>query len=354
MLVDEIARVDGGLPSRPYVIAEAGVNHEGSMDTARRLIEEAAEAGADAIKFQTYRADSIAAKNSPAYWDLSAEPTTSQHALFSKYDKFWKNEFEQLKLSCDNYGIEFLSTPFDLQSAEFLNDLMTVFKVSSSDITNKPFIEFISDFGKPMLISTGASNLDEIDQMLGWIDEEKNSVSLMHCVLNYPTRNEHANLAMIKGLQRRYPSRVIGYSDHTLPGEMDSLHMAWLLGAQILEKHFTHDKTLPGNDHYHAMDANDLRKFREKIAKTRIMLGEEHKRALDCEEPARRNARRSLVSTTPIKAGTVLTSQMLTWKRPATGISPSDIDQIVGRTTRSDLEVDEIVCFHHLVERNDG
>ncbi len=352
MLADEIVRVEGGLPSQPYIIAEAGVNHEGSMSTARRLIQEAADAGADAIKFQTYRADTIAVRNSPAYWDLNSEPTTSQHALFSKYDKFWKKEFEQLKLCCDESGIEFLSTPFDLQSAEFLNDLMTVFKVSSSDITNKPFVEFITKFGKPLLISTGASNVDEIDQALGWINEEKNPVALMHCVLNYPTLDEHANLAMIKGLKRRYPSRVIGYSDHTLPGEMESLHMAWLIGAQILEKHFTHDKGLPGNDHYHAMNTIDLQKFREKVAKTQIILGDEDKRALEYEEPARQNARRSLVTTAPIKAGTVLTAEMLIGKRPATGISPACIDQVINRKVSCDLEVDEILCFHHLVEKH--
>ena len=141
MLAKEIINISGGLPQAPYIIAEAGVNHEGSMSLARRLIEEAAEAGADAIKFQTYRADSIAVRKSPAYWDLEEEPTTSQHELFSKYDKFWKSEFEQLKSHCDKTGIEFLSTPFDIESAIFLNDLMGAFKISSSF---KFFGEFIN------------------------------------------------------------------------------------------------------------------------------------------------------------------------------------------------------------------
>src|SRR5690242_8785680 len=132
--------------STPYVIAEAGVNHEGKMDLAKRLIDEASEGGADAIKFQTYRASTIASKHSPAYWDLSQEPTTSQFELFKKYDKFWKTEFEQLKRHCEEADIEFMSTPFDVESATFLNDLMAVYKISSSDLTNKPFIEFMCGF----------------------------------------------------------------------------------------------------------------------------------------------------------------------------------------------------------------
>ena len=144
---------------KPFIIAEAGVNHEGSMQIAKRLIEEACEGGADAIKFQTYKANTIASKNSPAYWDTTKEPISSQYELFCKHDKFWKKEMEELKSHCDKVGIEFLSTPFDIESAKFLNDLMDVFKISSSDITNKPFIEFICNFKKPIILSTGASFL---------------------------------------------------------------------------------------------------------------------------------------------------------------------------------------------------
>jgi sialic acid synthase SpsE len=347
-LSKEIINTEAHPLRQPFVIAEAGVNHEGSLDVARRLIYEAADGGADAIKFQTYRADTIAVKNSPAYWDLNSEPTTSQHALFSKYDSFWKGEFEQLKSWCDQANIEFLSTPFDLESAMFLNDLMSVFKISSSDITNKPFIQFIAGFGKPLLISTGASNLDEVDQALTWIDAEKTPISLMHCILNYPTPDEWANLAMIRGLKKRYSSLVIGYSDHTLPADMESLHTAWLVGAQILEKHFTHDKSLPGNDHYHAMDTRDLKKFREKVTRSLMLLGSEDKQALIHEESARQNARRSLVTAVPIKAGTVLTKEMLTWKRPADGISPARIDQVVGRKVVVDIASDQIIYPKYL------
>ena len=250
--------------SMPYFIAEAGVNHEGNLDIAKNLIRLAAEGGADAVKFQTYRANTIASRNSPAYWDIKKESTESQYQLFKKYDKFWKKEFEELKNCCDQYKIEFLSTPFDIESATFLADLMDVFKISSSDITNKPFIEYISGFGKPVILSTGAANLDEIADAIGWIEWNDVSVALLHCVLNYPTTEANANLSMISGLKDVYPDNVVGYSDHTEPSDLKILEIATLLGAEIIEKHFTHDKTLPGNDHYHAMDLDDLLCIRKK------------------------------------------------------------------------------------------
>jgi len=332
----------------PYVIAEAGVNHEGSIENARKLIEQAAEGGASGIKFQTYRAETIASKNSPAYWDVEKEPTTSQYSLFKKYDKFWKAEFEELKTCCDNVGIEFLSTPFDVVSAEFLNELMNVFKISSSDITNKPFIQYICKFGKPIILSTGASNIDEIDRALSWIDALGVPVALLHCVLNYPTIDENANLGMIRGLKKSYPGRIIGYSDHTLPGDMSNLVTAWLLGAQILEKHFTHDKNLPGNDHYHAMDKSDMVVFQNRLEQMRELVGQDEKHALQCETSARQHARRSLVANCAIPFGTRITAQMLTWKRPAHGISPSRIDQVLGKAVVRDIEEDDILTWEML------
>jgi N-acetylneuraminate synthase len=336
----------------PFLIAEAGVNHEGSMETARRLIEEAAEGGADAIKFQTYRAESIATKHSPAYWDTKKESATSQFQLFQRYDKFWKVEFEELKTCCDQEDIEFLSTPFDLASADFLNDLMDVFKISSSDITNKPFIEYICEFGKPVILSTGASDVSEIDRALSWVDARGIPIALLHCVLNYPTPDENANLRMILDLKKRYPDHVIGYSDHTLPADMKTLETAWLLGAQILEKHFTHDKTLPGNDHYHAMDKRDLIKFQRDMARLDTLLGEEEKRALECEAHARKHARRSLVAARAITEGTKITSEMLTWKRPAHGISPAEIDRVLGRVTAFNIDEDDLLDWS-LFERDE-
>lgn len=195
---------------KPYIIAEAGVNHEGCMKIAKRLCDEAKEGGADAIKFQTYKANTIASKDSPAYWDITKEPTLSQYELFTKHDKFWKDEMQEY---CDEIEIEFMSTPFDIESAIFLNEMMDVFKISSSDLTNKPFIEFICDFGKPIILSTGASSLSEIAEAVSWIEKKGNPLSLLH----YPTPNKNANLGMILDLKTRFPDKIIGYSDHTLP-----------------------------------------------------------------------------------------------------------------------------------------
>ena len=335
---------------RPYLIAEAGVNHEGNMELAKRLVDDAAEGGAQAIKFQTYKAETIASRHSPSYWDTDKEPTTSQYELFKKYDRFWKTEFEKLKKCCDQRGIEFLSTPFDVESALFLNDLMDVFKISSSDITNKPFIQLICDFDKPLILSTGASEVYEIDETVSWIEPHKNPLALLHCILNYPTDDENANLGMILDLKNRYPGRIIGYSDHTVPKEMKTLEVASLLGARIIEKHFTHDKTLPGNDHYHSMDKEDIRRFLSSLDEIEALLGRFNKGPLESEEPARKNARRSLVASQPIPVGKVIGENDLTFKRPATGISPRDIDRVIGTKAARNIETDSVLQWDDLIE----
>lgn len=330
----------------PYIIAEAGVNHEGSMDLAKRLIEEAAEGGAHAIKFQTYKANTIASKDSPYYWDITKEPTRSQFELFQKYDKFWKDEYGKLKEHCDQVGIEFMSTAFDAESAYFLDELMPVYKISSSDLTNHPFIELQCKFGKPIILSTGAANLWEVQEAVDIIEKYGNKLCLMHCVLNYPTPNQNAHLGMIWDLKRHFPQHVPGYSDHTLPQEMKVVHAATLLGATVIEKHFTHDKTLPGNDHYHAMDKEDLKLFWKNWAETQELLGSFKLAALPEEEPARRNARRSLVAVRAIPAGKIVEHEDLTWKRPAHGISPREINTLVGKAALRDIEEDEVLKWN--------
>ena len=328
---------------KPYVIAEAGVNHEGSMELAKRLCDEAKEGGADAIKFQTYKADTIASKDSPAYWDITKEPTLSQHELFTKHDKFWKAEMQELKNYCDEIGIEFLSTPFDIESATFLNEMMDVFKISSSDITNKPFIEFMCNFGKPIILSTGASSLSEIAEAVSWIEAKGNTLALLHCVLNYPTPDKNANLGMIMDLKTRFPDKIIGYSDHTLPNDMKVCEIATLLGSIIIEKHFTHDKKLPGNDHYHAMDKEDLKLFRTNLERTFEILGSFKIEALEDEASARANARRSLVALKDIPKGKMIEKEDLTFKRPAHGVSPKFIDEVVGKTALVDIKDDDVI-----------
>ena len=328
---------------KPLMIAEAGVNHEGSMELAHKLIKEAAEGGADAIKFQTYKAHTIASKDSPSYWDRTKEPTDSQYKLFKKYDNFDKKEFEQLKIWCDQEKIDFMSTPFDVDSAIFLNDLMDVYKISSSDITNKPFIKFLAGFGKPIILSTGASTTQEIDNAVDWIKEMDVDFALLHCILNYPTEDKNANLGMIKALQERYPEKLIGYSDHTLPYDLKTLELATMMGCSIIEKHFTHDKSLPGNDHYHAMDKNDLIQFNQIVDRVLNIIGDYNKRPLESEGPAIKNARRSLVAQNNINKNSKIKASDLTWKRPAHGISPSKIDELIGMTVNEDISEDTVL-----------
>lgn len=330
----------------PYVIAEIGVNHEGSVDQARRLIDLAAEGGADAAKFQTYKADRLASKDSPAYWDTTKEPSPSQYQLFKKYDRFNRGDYEALAHHCEVTGIDFLSTPFDDEAVDYLEPLMPFFKIASADLTNIPFLRKVGQKGKPVVLSTGASSLGEIDLAVSTLEDAgAPSVALLHCVLNYPTPNDQAHLAMIRGLSRSYPDRLIGYSDHTVPDSfMTSLISAYLLGARVLEKHFTYDKTLPGNDHYHAMDVTDLKRFMTHLHEVKTLLGEETvRRPLPSEQISRNNARRSIVMRRSVSRGYRLTESDLTYKRPGTGISPLHWDEVIGKRTTRTLESDQVL-----------
>jgi len=328
---------------QPYIIAEVGVNHEGSMNLAKRLVDEAKEGGANAVKFQSYKAETLASKDSPSYWDTTKEPTTSQYELFKKHDGFWKDEMQELKEYCDKVCIEFMSTPFDIESANFLDEMMDVYKISSSDLTNKPFIEYLCQFNKPIILSTGASSLYEIQEAVSWIENYGNPLALLHCVLNYPTPDKNANLGMILDLKSKFSDKIIGYSDHTLPEDMKVCEMATILGSVIIEKHFTHDKTLPGNDHYHAMDKEDLKLFKKNLERTFEILGGFKIKALEDEESARQNARRSLVASRNIKQGKIITKEDLTFKRPAHGVSPKFIDEIIGKKVFTDIKEDTVI-----------
>ena len=332
--------------SKPYIIAEIGVNHEGSMDQAKALIGQAKEGGADAAKFQSYKADTLASKNSPSYWDTNKEPTKSQHELFQKYDQFEPEDFFILAEYCKINEIDFISTPFDDQAIDFLYPLMSFYKIASADITNTPFLRKVAAKGKPIVLSTGASTLGEIDNAIDTLEKFGcPDISLLHCVLNYPTPFEQAHLRMIKGLIRAYPDKIIGYSDHTQPDDsMVSLITAHLLGAVIIEKHFTHDKTLPGNDHYHAMDIDDLKCCVKLIDQIHVALGSKsQKTPIKTEEISRLNARRSIVLSRDVKQGHKLTGNDLTCKRPGTGISPLFWDKVVSAKAANDLDEDHIL-----------
>lgn len=340
--------VPGGMP---YIIAEIGVNHENSMERAFELIELAKAGGAHAAKFQSYKAATLASRHSPAYWDTSKEPTLSQRALFAKYDSFGASEYRRLAAHCEAIGIDFLSTPFDFEAVDFLDELMPCYKIASADITNVPMLRRVAAKGKPVVLSTGAATLGEIDVALATLGAAGCSdVALLHCVLNYPTDNRNASLRMIHGMARCFPSHTIGYSDHTFPQhDLPALQVAYLNGALILEKHFTHDKTLPGNDHYHAMDVDDLKRFRDRLAAImELQGGESFKHPLASEAPAREHARRSIVVSHSLAAGTVLRAEDLTCKRPAHGISPLHWDEVVGRRIVGDREEDHVLQWSDL------
>ena len=339
--------------SRPYIIAEIGVNHEGSVAQAKKLIELAKEGGADAAKFQTYKASTLASKHSPAYWDRTKEPASNQFELFQRYDSFEPKDYSDLAEHCAMIGIDFLSTPFDDEAIDFLCPLVPFFKIASADLTNIPFLRRIAKKGKPVVLSTGASTLDEIDTAVQTLETNGcRSLILLHCVLNYPTENKNAALGMIKGLMRAYPQYLVGYSDHTLPDEtMLPLVMAHLMGAVVLEKHFTHDKSLPGNDHYHAMDVNDLKTLRNMLDKVQTLRGDkEDKIYLDTETIARENARRSIVLKRDVSNGEYLTEEDITYKRPGHGISPIYWDNVLGRQIKHSLKSDHLLSWDDLIE----
>ena len=332
----------------PYIIAEIGVNHGGDIALAKTLIELAHEGGAHAAKFQSYKADLIASKNSPAYWDLSAESTTSQHELFKKYDSFNPEDYVELKEHCDAVGIDFMSTPFDLGAVDYLDDIVPAFKIASADITNTPLLRKVAAKNKPVMLSVGASTDEEVVFAVKVLSGAGcTNPILLHCVLNYPTPPAHAQLALIQGMMKAWPSFNIGYSDHVAPdGGMPAMCMATLFGASVLEKHFTHDKTLLGNDHYHAMDKIDLLKFTKELANFRTLYGSSE-RNLDWELDARLHARRSIVAAKDIEEGELLTEENLVVKRPGSGISPTMWDQVVGTYAK------KVLCFDHIVRQED-
>lgn len=337
--------------AKPYIIAEIGVNHEGSFKKAIELIDLAKKGGADAAKFQSYKANTLASKNSPSYWDTSKESTKSQYELFKKYDLFNQKEYIELSEYCKKVNIDFLSTPFDDDSVEFLSHLVPFFKVASADITNIPFLRKIAHKGKPIVLSTGAANLSEIEIAVSTIKEISGYYpELMHCILCYPTKDENANLSMIKHLKTCFPESVIGYSDHTIPDKsMTTVVSSFLLGAQIIEKHFTYDKKLPGNDHYHAMDINDLKNLKVNLNKVIKLLGiEKYKKPIKEEEISRKNARRSIVTKYNLKVNHILKEEDITYKRPGTGISPIYWDEIIGKQLRVNVSEDHLLKWSDL------
>ena len=341
--------------SKPYVIAEMGVNFYDTakelnispLDAAKLYIDGAAESGCDCAKFQSYKADTIVSKNSPAYWDLSKEPTRTQHALFMKHDGFNEEDYRELCNYAHSKGLDFTSTPFDYASADYLEDMVDFYKISSSDLTNLPFIRHIAKKGKKMIVSVGAAYLSEVDEAIRAMQEVgNNDITILHCVLSYPTNLKDANLKIIETLKKNFPNVGVGFSDHVAPDEtMMTLAVAYMLGAEVIEKHFTLNKNLPGNDHYHAGDPNDFKKSISNFKLIDAVLGSGEKRVLECELVPRREARRSLVLTRDMKEGEIINKEDIMPKRPGIGISPKFADIVVGRKVVKNLKEDTILTW---------
>jgi N-acetylneuraminate synthase len=338
----------------PYVIAEVGVNHENDVDLAERMIREVADAGGNAVKFQTYKAAKLASRESPAYWDRSKEPAASQYELFQRFDHFGRAEYTKLAEICNKVGVDFLSTPFDTECVGWLSELAPAFKIASADLTHVPLLEAVARTGKPVLLSTGGSTLDEIRTAVRLLEAKgAGSVAVLHCVLAYPTQPADANLAAIGALRSAFPAHVVGYSDHVPPDHrMRVLCAAYLLGARVLEKHFTFDKTRPGNDHYHAMDAADLRTALAELRVLQALLGTREKKVLPVEADARRYARRSLVAARDLPAGHVLEPGDVEVKRPGTGLAPSELARVLGRTLARSIRADQLFAWDDLTSED--
>lgn len=319
----------------PYLIAEIGVNYEGSMARAKAMIEQVARAGGHAAKFQTYKADKLAAKHtSPAYWDTSKEATPSQHELFQRFDAFGPDEYQELAQHCAQVGIDFLSTPFDFDAVDYLAPLMPIIKVASADLTNIPLIRRGGKTGKPLLMSVGAANHDEIKIAIReGLAAGAERVSIMHCVLNYPTPIANAQLSQIKVLQREFGDQVaIGYSDHVAPevdGSMPALEIAAAYGVTVIEKHFTDNRNGVGNDHYHSMDEAGLKSFTDRLDVYRQLHGDGDLH-LETQTAAISNARRRIIATKDLVAGQVISEADLIPLRSNVGITIDRWDEVVG------------------------
>lgn len=340
---------------KPYIIAEMGVNFYDSakvlgitpLEAAKMYIDEAAKVGIDCAKFQSYKARTIVSKNSPAYWDTTKEPTKTQYELFLKHDSFGEAEYKELCEYTHKKGMDFISTPFDYASADYLENMVDFYKISSSDLSNLPFVKYIGEKGKPVYMSVGAAYLSEVDEAVRVLKEAGcEDIVLMHCVLSYPTDPQNANLRVIDTLKKVFPDVRIGFSDHVAPDStMMTLATAYLLGAEVIEKHFTLDKTLQGNDHYHAGDPDDFAKAISNFKWIDNVLGQPEKEVLECERIPRREARRSLVLTRNMAKGDVITENDIMAKRPGTGISPKYTDIVVGRSVKTDLAEDTVLTW---------
>jgi sialic acid synthase SpsE len=342
----EIAGRRVGIGHPCYVIAEAGVNHNCDVNLGYRLIDEAHAAGADAIKFQSYSASKISTRVAPRYWTEPTDPNGTQWDTFDKLDKLSPQDFEALLRHARERGLTAFSTPFDDEAVDDLARLeVPVFKIASADLTCHPLIERAARVGRPMILSTGTSTLAEVEEALELCARAGNErVVILHCTLKYPCPPEAVNLRMMEHLMRAFPGIPVGLSDHSLGISVPVAAAA--LGASMVEKHYTVDKTLPGSpDHHLSVDPPELQAMVEGIHTAEQALGKPRKGLEPMEKDAFLYARRSVTSNVAIPEGTRITREMLTYKRPGTGISPRHLELVVGRVARVTIPEDTTLTW---------
>lgn len=339
-----------------YFVAEFGVNANGSLDRAKDAIVKAAQNGADAIKFQTYTADELVCKNTPKFWEFEDDKDKNQHDAYTALGgepRWW---YPELMKCCEENGIEFLTTCFSMETADYFNELgMKAFKVASSDMSTLPYLEHIAKYGKPIMLSTGASTMEEIHEAVDTIKKAgNNQIIILHCTLAYPTmygdkgyHPEDANLNLIQTLKKEFPDLPIGISDHTR-GRFSSI-VACAMGATVIEKHYTVDKSLGMSaDHWFSIDPKDLGDIISHIRRIEIMRGSSDKKVFDCERETRLYDKRSIVLKVDVKEGDIITADMITYKRPGTGLAPKLKDEVIGRKALRDIMSDTPVVKEDL------
>ena len=331
---------------RTLIIAEAGVNHNGDIARAKALIDKGAEAGVDYVKFQTFKAEKLVTKQAQraSYQDKNTQNNDSQYEMLKKLE-LSQALHQELMDYCNQKGVKFLSTGFDSESLTFLAQLgVTIAKVPSGEITNLPYLRQVASLFPEVILSTGMATIDEIKDAVKVLTDNgvsKDKITILHCNTEYPTPMEDVNLKAMLHIQRELGIPV-GYSDHTLGIEVPIAAVA--LGATVIEKHFTLDKTLPGPDHKASLEPNELKAMVSAIRNIEKAIGGSGlKEVSKSEEKNKPIARKSIVASTDIKKGDIFTPENLTVKRPGTGISPMQWDEVIGKEAKRDFQEDELI-----------
>ncbi len=326
-----------------FIIAEAGVNHNGSIKLAKQLIDVAVDAGANAVKFQTFKAEKLVSKNTQKaqYQKETTDAKESQFDMIKKLE-LDLDTHKKLMAYCQEKDIMFLSTPFDHDSIEMLNDLgLEIFKIPSGEITNLPYLRHIGKLGKKVILSTGMTDIGEIEDALDVLvtaGTKKENITILHANTMYPTPMEDVNLKAMQTIACTF-SIDVGYSDHTLGIEVPIAAVA--MGAKVIEKHFTLDKTMEGPDHKASLEPNELKAMVKAIRNIEKALGNGIKKPSKSEQPNMIVARKSIVAVKPIKKGEYLSEENLAVKRPGDGINPMRWDEVIGTTAQRDYQMDE-------------